>query len=145
MSLQSYTSTPLHLITIKNEQNQNTLKYLTKNLKNFNLQETIITKQIEIKNIILNTKEITNFILIDNYNQEFFLCLSKIPKLIVTPCNNEFSASMAKEHNNSNILILSTSICGLDLNLQIVKNFLTSNFLEGKHKERIATICNYKG
>jgi ribose 5-phosphate isomerase RpiB len=145
MSLQSYTSTPLHLITIKNEQNQNTLKYLTKNLKNFNLQETIITKQIEAKNIILNTKEITNFILIDNYNQEFFLCLSKIPKLIVTPCNNEFSASMAKEHNNSNILILSTSICGLDLNLQIVKNFLTSNFLEGKHKERIATICNYKG
>jgi ribose 5-phosphate isomerase RpiB len=145
MSLKAQISPKLHLITIKKEQNQNTLKYLTQNLKDFNLQETIITKHIEAKNIILNTKEITNFILIDNYNQEFFLCLSKIPKLIVTPCNNEFSASMAKEHNNSNILILSTSICGLDLNLQIVKNFLTSNFLEGKHKERIATICNYKG
>ena len=79
MSLKAQISPKLHLITIKKEQNQNTLKYLTQNLKDFNLQETIITKHIEAKNIILNTKEITNFILIDNYNQEFFLCLSKIP------------------------------------------------------------------
>lgn len=53
-----------------------------------------------------------------------------------------YSAKMAKEHNNAQILCLGERITGLDLGLEIAKAFLSSSFCGGRHEKRVEKIMN---
>lgn len=55
-------------------------------------------------------------------------------------CGNVFSAKMAKEHNDANIICLGGRVTGRELAFMIVDAWLDAEFLGGRHADRIAKI-----
>lgn len=55
-------------------------------------------------------------------------------------CTNVFSAKMAKEHNNANIICLGGRVTGRELAFMIVDTFLEAQFRGGRHQNRIDKI-----
>jgi ribose 5-phosphate isomerase B len=51
-------------------------------------------------------------------------------------CHDEFTAEMAKRHNNANVLVLGGRVLATDLALRIVKKWMDSEFEAGRHKTR---------
>ena len=55
-------------------------------------------------------------------------------------CSDVYSAKMAKEHNNANIICLGGRVTGRELAFMIVDTWLDAEFQGGRHAERIAKI-----
>ena len=55
-------------------------------------------------------------------------------------CHNSYSAKMAREHNDANILCLGERVCGVGVIEEIVKIFLTTKFGKGRHTQRVEKI-----
>lgn len=55
-------------------------------------------------------------------------------------CSNTTMAKLTREHNNANILALGARIIGDVLALEIVDEFLKTEFLDGRHLTRIQAI-----
>ena len=55
-------------------------------------------------------------------------------------CWNEESARLSREHNDANCLSLGQRLISLDMALQIVRIWLTTNFEGGRHEARIRQI-----
>lgn len=55
-------------------------------------------------------------------------------------CSDVFSAKMAKEHNNANIICLGGRVTGRELAFMIVDTFLEAQFQGGRHQQRIDKI-----
>lgn len=55
-------------------------------------------------------------------------------------CSNEYSAAMAKRHNNANILCLGGRVTGRELAYSIAEAWLDEKFEGGRHEQRIAKI-----
>ncbi|MDR2612583.1 MAG: ribose 5-phosphate isomerase B [Deltaproteobacteria bacterium] len=53
-------------------------------------------------------------------------------------CPNEYTARMARAHNDINILTLGARVLGHGLALEIVECFLETPFEGGRHQERLA-------
>jgi ribose 5-phosphate isomerase B len=53
-------------------------------------------------------------------------------------------ASLAKRHNNANVLCLSGRFVSYEDNVNIIENFLHSEYEGGRHQERIDKITNYE-
>lgn len=60
---------------------------------------------------------------------------------LVTDC---FSARMAKEHNNANVICLGARTLGIELAWEIVKSYISSSFSEGIHTKRVEMLDNMK-
>ena len=54
--------------------------------------------------------------------------------------NDVFTAQMAKEHNNANILVIGGRVTGKRLAREIVKTWLTAEFAGGRHQRRLDKI-----
>ena len=55
-------------------------------------------------------------------------------------CGDCFSAQMAREHNDANVLALGARVLGPGLALKIVDTFLDAEFQGGRHARRVAKI-----
>lgn len=55
-------------------------------------------------------------------------------------CTNEYMATMARNHNNANVLVLGARIVGVDLAVSIVSAFLLASFEGGRHQRRLDKI-----
>ncbi len=55
-------------------------------------------------------------------------------------CTNEFMASMARKHNNANVLVLGARVVGVDLAVHIINAFLQATFEGGRHQRRLDKI-----
>ena len=53
-------------------------------------------------------------------------------------CGDCFSAQMAREHNDANVLALGARVLGPGLALKIVDTFLDAEFQGGRHARRVA-------
>ena len=63
---------------------------------------------------------------------------NKIHGIRAALCHTEFSARMARLHNNANVLALGARVIGRDLALAIAITYLAENFSDGeRHKNRI--------
>ena len=51
-----------------------------------------------------------------------------------------FSAQMAKEHNNANMIALGGRVLGEELAIKIVKSFLNAEFQGERHQKRLDKI-----
>jgi ribose 5-phosphate isomerase B len=56
-------------------------------------------------------------------------------------CGDTFSARMCRMHNNANVLTLGARVIGQGLALDIVKTWLETDFIGGKHKRRLDKIA----
>lgn len=52
-------------------------------------------------------------------------------------CHEIFTAVMSREHNDANVLCLGARVVGPGLILEIVKNWLSTDFAGGRHQTRI--------
>lgn len=74
--------------------------------------------------------------------QGIAMAANKMPGIRAAVCTETFSARMAREHNNANVLSLGGRVTGVGLALDIVDIFLKTEFSGGRHANRINLISN---
>ncbi|MGI5920589.1 MAG: ribose 5-phosphate isomerase B [Syntrophomonadaceae bacterium] len=68
------------------------------------------------------------------------IAANKIPGIRAAVCRDLFTAGLAREHNNANVLALGARVTGSGLALAIVDTFINTSFLGGRHQRRIDKI-----
>lgn len=79
-------------------------------------------------------------IVICGTGQGISIAANKISGIRAAVCSETFSARMAREHNNANVLALGARVIGIGLALDIVDIFLKTEFLGGRHARRLDLI-----
>jgi len=70
------------------------------------------------------------------------IAANKIDGIRAALCTNEFSARMAKIHNNANVICMGGRVTGTELAKSIIDAYLSSEFEGGRHKIRVDKITN---
>lgn len=65
------------------------------------------------------------------------IAANRIKGIRAALCHDEFTAEMAKRHNNANVIVLGGRVLGKDLSVRIVKKWLEASFEGGRHENRI--------
>ncbi|MCL6615479.1 MAG: RpiB/LacA/LacB family sugar-phosphate isomerase, partial [Firmicutes bacterium] len=68
------------------------------------------------------------------------IAANKIPGIRAVVCSETFSARMAREHNDCNVLCLGGRVVGPGLALELVATFLETEFLGERHAHRVEKI-----
>jgi ribose 5-phosphate isomerase B len=68
------------------------------------------------------------------------IAANKVKGIRAALCADTFSARMAKEHNDANIIALGARTLGIELAFEIVKAYLNAKFLGDKHQVRVNKI-----
>ncbi len=68
------------------------------------------------------------------------IAANKIPGIRAALCQDIYTARLAREHNNANIVSIGARITGPGLATEIVKTFIKTDFLEGRHQRRVEKI-----
>ena len=74
--------------------------------------------------------------------QGISMAANKIHGVRAALCTETFSARMAREHNNANVLTLGGRVTGVGLALDIVDIFLKTEFAGGRHARRVNLISD---
>ncbi|MFD1780344.1 ribose 5-phosphate isomerase B [Fredinandcohnia salidurans] len=72
------------------------------------------------------------------------IAANKVQGIRCALCHDVFSAKATREHNNSNILAMGERVIGPGLAVEIAKTWLTTEFLGGRHENRINKITEYE-
>lgn len=65
------------------------------------------------------------------------MCANKHKGIRAAQCHDTFSAKMTRQHNNANVLTMGGRVVGSELAKEIVHEFLTNEFLGGRHEVRV--------
>lgn len=68
------------------------------------------------------------------------MAANRLPGIRAAVCSDEFSARMAREHNDANVLCLGERVVGPGLAAAMVDVFLCTAFQGGRHQRRIDLI-----
>ena len=69
------------------------------------------------------------------------IVVNKIRGARAALCSNEFTARLARQHNDANLLSLGSRVLGDELALAVVDTFLTTEFEGGRHARRVGQIA----
>jgi ribose 5-phosphate isomerase B len=72
------------------------------------------------------------------------LAANQIKGIRAVPCNDPYSAKMAKSHNDSNIICLGSRLIGAEMAKMILDNWFNTKYEAGRHDIRVKMINNYK-
>jgi ribose 5-phosphate isomerase B len=70
---------------------------------------------------------------------------NKVKGIRAALCHDVFSAKMAREHNDANVLALGGRVIGSELAKVIVETWLTGEFTGGRHQRRVERISQLEG
>jgi ribose 5-phosphate isomerase B len=68
------------------------------------------------------------------------IAANKVKGIRAALCHDTLTARLSREHNDANVLALGGRIIGKELAMEIVRVWLGSDFLEGRHKRRLDKI-----
>ena len=68
------------------------------------------------------------------------IAANRHPSVRAVVCTESYSATMARRHNDANVLCLGARVVGAGLAEQIVEAFLGASFEGGRHARRVAKI-----
>ena len=68
------------------------------------------------------------------------IAANKVDGIRAALCSDVFSAKMARQHNNANIICLGGRVTGRELAFMIIDTFLEAEFEGGRHQKRIDKI-----
>lgn len=68
------------------------------------------------------------------------IAANKVPGIRAALCNEIYSASMARAHNDANIICLGARVVGPGVAEEIVKTFFTTEHEGGRHARRVEKI-----
>ena len=69
------------------------------------------------------------------------IAANKVKGVRAAVCSEPVTARLAKEHNNANIIAFGARIVGPETAREIVKAYLTAEFLGGRHERRVDMIA----
>lgn len=69
------------------------------------------------------------------------LAANKIRGVRAALCNDLYTARMARQHNDANVLSIGARVVGEGLADEIVTTFLTTDFEGGRHARRVAQLA----
>jgi ribose 5-phosphate isomerase B len=72
------------------------------------------------------------------------IAANKVKGIRAVVCSEPYSAKLAKQHNNSNVLALGARVIGIELAKMIVDTWLSSEFEGGRHALRVNKITDYE-
>jgi ribose 5-phosphate isomerase B len=70
------------------------------------------------------------------------LAANKVRGVRAALCNDLYTARMAREHNDANVLSIGGRVVGLGLAEEIVALFLATPFAGGRHARRVAMLAD---
>ena len=70
------------------------------------------------------------------------IAANKIKNIRCALCNDKYSAEMAREHNDANVLALAGRIIDSNEAIEIMNIFLKNSFQYGRHNKRLLKIKN---
>jgi ribose 5-phosphate isomerase B len=70
------------------------------------------------------------------------IAANRVPGVRAVKGHEPFEARMSRRHNDSNILCLGARFTGVDLALEIVREWIKEPFEGGRHKRRVDLIDN---
>jgi ribose 5-phosphate isomerase B len=88
----------------------------------------------------VRSKEGTLGLLICGTGQGMAMSANKIPGIRAAVVGDTYSARMAREHNNANVLCLGGRVMGCELAWEILQTFLNADFAGGRHEDRLKKI-----
>lgn len=68
------------------------------------------------------------------------IAANKIKGIRAALCHNEYTAKLARLHNDANIIALGARVLGEDLGLACVETFVNTEFEGGRHAKRVGKI-----
>jgi ribose 5-phosphate isomerase B len=68
------------------------------------------------------------------------IAANKIPGIRAAACSETYSARLARNHNNANVLALGAQVVGKGLARSIVKEWIGAEYEGGRHQKRIDMI-----
>lgn len=90
-------------------------------------------------------KEVDCGILICGTGLGISLAANKVKGIRAAVCSEPFTAKMAKEHNNCNIIAFGARVVGAEVAKMIVDAWLNSEFQGGRHQHRVDLIMDIEG
>lgn len=73
------------------------------------------------------------------------MCANKYKGIRAAQCSDTFSAKMTRQHNDANVLTLGGRVIGPELAKEIVNEFISNEFLGGRHLTRVEKMMNIEG
>ena len=73
------------------------------------------------------------------------MAANKVKGIRAATCSDCFSARMAREHNNANVIALGARTLGVELAWEILTAYLNAEFLGGKHARRVDMLDSIEG
>lgn len=73
------------------------------------------------------------------------IAANKVPKIFAAAIYDEEMAKLAAEHNRANILCMGAKFTTVHKMLLMIKTFLSSDFKNARHSNRINKIINFEG
>jgi ribose 5-phosphate isomerase B len=70
------------------------------------------------------------------------LAANKVRGVRAALCNCLYTARMAREHNNANVLSMGARVVGTGLAEEILRTFLSTPFEGGRHERRVAMLAD---
>lgn len=68
------------------------------------------------------------------------LAANKVKGVRAALCSEPYTAKMSREHNNANILAFGARVIGIEMAKMIIDEWFASEFLGGRHAERVNMI-----
>jgi ribose 5-phosphate isomerase B len=68
------------------------------------------------------------------------IAANKIAGVRAALAHDAFTARLAREHNDANVLAVGARVLERDQAIQVVRNFLAAQFADGRHQRRIGKI-----
>lgn len=68
------------------------------------------------------------------------IAANKVPGIRAALCTDSYMAKMTRQHNDANILAIGERVIGPGLALDIIDTWLETEFLGGRHQNRVSKI-----
>jgi ribose 5-phosphate isomerase B len=95
----------------------------------FAVAQAVLNEQVDYGIVVCGT------------GQGIAISANKLSGIRAAVCTETYSARMAREHNDANILALGERVIGTGLALDIVDVFLQTKFSGGRHSRRLELIA----
>ena len=91
------------------------------------------------ENVVAAIKEkgITRGIVVDDYGVAPFMIAAKHHGIVCAPTYEDYTSSMTRHHNSTQIITLGANITAEKLSCQLAENFVKTEYDGGRHQIRI--------
>ena len=89
---------------------------------------------------LVNKGEVTRGIVVDDYGVVPFNIAAKNHGIVCAPVYEDYTSSMTRHHNSTQIITLGANITADVLSCQLAENFVKTEYDGGRHQIRIDTL-----